>query len=394
MANLNATSREWVGINELMSTAMGIVTLPATMDLLNFGVIPLFDALTNLPEGAKEAIGLAATALEGIGGVMMTGGQLMLGLDSTANLLAKIAGVDTDIIFTSKGLSALSDKLPNVSKYLKKIGKLAVIGVTLSEVKNDIEEGEFTAAVGTALAGYGVLKGNKYMVGIGLALKLVGDEDAQAAVARMLILIGDKVYTFAEWAADTLTKVFTFNFDEIDVSFFTNFMDTYWAEAEKLQKEGKLTSDILNDTFSGMSNNAVKYSEDLDKINEKYEKGGVEWTDAIDALNDKYAIYVQYLKDANIELDGIITKSDKVNTVATARETNLNLGQSLQIDNNGKWSFGESVPNNSSQENKQQPIAVNTTYNVTVSDKREFEKMLKENTTEFVNKLNRTTRIP
>ncbi|RLE58139.1 MAG: hypothetical protein DRJ35_08470, partial [Thermoprotei archaeon] len=94
-SNLNKTAREWVGMNELMGTAMGVVMLPATMDLLEFGVLPLFDALTSLPEPAQKAIGYTSLALEGLGGVIMTGGQLMLGLGAFEGLFpvafAKVA---------------------------------------------------------------------------------------------------------------------------------------------------------------------------------------------------------------------------------------------------------------------------------------------------------------
>lgn len=118
MANLNATAREWTGINELMGTAMGVVMLPATLDLLNLGVIPLFEALTNLPEPAKEAIGLVALALEGLGGVMMVGGQLALGLSSTMTVLEKIGG--------PAGAAA------GARIALKKLAGISIIGIGVS----------------------------------------------------------------------------------------------------------------------------------------------------------------------------------------------------------------------------------------------------------------------
>lgn len=108
MSNLNATSREWVGMNELMSTAMGLVTLPTTMNLLNFGVLPLFDALTNLPEPAKQAIGTVSLALEGLGGVMMIGGQLALGLSSTMIVLEKLGGAAAAAKLGLMGLAGIT----------------------------------------------------------------------------------------------------------------------------------------------------------------------------------------------------------------------------------------------------------------------------------------------
>ena len=98
MSGLNATSREWLGIGELTSTMMGITMLSANMDLLEFGILPLFDALTTLPEGAQKAIGISAIALEGLGGVLMTGGQLMLGLGAFKSLYPLAFGLFAGIV--------------------------------------------------------------------------------------------------------------------------------------------------------------------------------------------------------------------------------------------------------------------------------------------------------
>lgn len=120
MSNLNATSREWVGMNELMSTAMGIVTLPTTLALMNLGIIPLFEALTNLPESAQKAIGTTTIALEGLGGVMMVGGQLALGASSLLTVLEKMGG--------DAGAAA------GATKMLKKLGGVTLVGISIGFV--------------------------------------------------------------------------------------------------------------------------------------------------------------------------------------------------------------------------------------------------------------------
>ena len=250
MANLNATSREWLGMGELTSTMMGVTMLSANMDLLEYGVLPLFDALTNLPEGAQKAIGYTTLALEGLGSTMMVGGQLMLGLDSASTMLAKIAGISPDIVFTSKGLSALKTKLKPLMTNLKKVAKLAVIGITLNEVKNDIKEGEITAAIGTALAGYGVMKGNKWAIGVGLALKFAGDEGAQRSVARFMISLTDMFLEFFEWLGDSWDKVWRRDWADIgSPKFISDFGQIYKEEAEKMNQAGKLSSDAMKKGF-------------------------------------------------------------------------------------------------------------------------------------------------
>jgi len=92
MVNLNATSREWLGIGELTSTMMGITMLGANTDLLVFGVLPLFDALINLPPKAQKSIGYTTFALEGLGDVLLVGGQLALGAYSLLLMLQNMGG--------------------------------------------------------------------------------------------------------------------------------------------------------------------------------------------------------------------------------------------------------------------------------------------------------------
>lgn len=91
MGNLTQTSREWVGIGEIMSTTMGIVMLPATIDLLEKGVLPLSEALLGLPEGVQEALGIATLALQGLGGLMQTAGQILLGAGAFKILFPALA---------------------------------------------------------------------------------------------------------------------------------------------------------------------------------------------------------------------------------------------------------------------------------------------------------------
>ncbi len=162
MSNLNATAREWTGMNELMATAMGVVMLPATMDLMNFGIIPLFNALTNLPEPAQKAIGNTALALEGLGGVMMVGGQLALGLSSTMIVLEKMGGAANAAKKGLKGLAGIS---------------LVGVGVSLGVMSITAEDGVTTliTALGSGIAiGLGtVLLGASATTGIALGAIVV-----------------------------------------------------------------------------------------------------------------------------------------------------------------------------------------------------------------------------
>ncbi len=79
MSNLTATSMEWVGIGELMSTTMGVVMLPATLELLDLAVLPLMDALLSMPESVQTVIGVTVIGLGGLGKVLEIAGQISLG---------------------------------------------------------------------------------------------------------------------------------------------------------------------------------------------------------------------------------------------------------------------------------------------------------------------------
>lgn len=198
MANVNSTSREWLGIGDLMSTMLGVTLLDSNLALLEKGVLPLFNALTNLPEGAKKAIGFTAFALEGLGGAMMVGGQLMLGLDSTATLLSKIAGVQPSLIFTETGLTALKSKLGGSLDKMKKLGKIAGAGIAMKMAIDDLEEGDLTAAVGSATLGVGIATGNPYLIGIGVTLKLVGEPEFLAKFLVFGLKIIDNALALGE----------------------------------------------------------------------------------------------------------------------------------------------------------------------------------------------------
>jgi hypothetical protein len=111
MAGLTETSKEWLGINEIMSTTMGVVTLPATMDLLEKGILPLSEALMNLPEPMQRAIGYAALFGEGFGSALSVLGQTVLALSSLKiafpgvyAAITSTVGAVTSLTFAFNGL--------------------------------------------------------------------------------------------------------------------------------------------------------------------------------------------------------------------------------------------------------------------------------------------------
>lgn len=370
MSTLNATSREWVGINELMSTVMGVVTLPATMDLLNFGVLPLFDALTNLPEGAKKAIGLVIIGLEGMGAVMMVGGQLMLGLESSTNMLRQFG--DGSVV---TGIGKITDKLKGLARY-------AAIGISLSMAAVDLAEGEITAAIGDVMLAAGFYWKNGWLLGAGILLKITGDADAQAFLAKTLLLLGDQLFRFGEWASDTLKKALTLRWDEIDTTFFSNFMDVYGEAGEKLNQEGKLHSDFMKFAFGGMGQSSENYKKKLEEIGDTYREDSPGWVSAVKDLEEEYETLIDFI-------DKTITRTTELNQAY--QQADYSIGKMI----NEKFSFGgdESRLGQDLNPSKNKQISITATYNVNVSDKKEFEQMLKANNSKLTADIRRQSSI-
>jgi len=162
MSNLTQTSKDWLGIGELMSTTMGLVMLPASMNLLEYGVVPLMEGLTSLPIPAQEAIGGLVFGLEGLGSVMMVGGQLMLGWFAFTNTFP-----------------GLADKIGGISGALKGLAGIGLVGIAITLGIGSIrsEGGEsilYALGAGLAAAFGGILLGASVSAGIAIGAVTVG----------------------------------------------------------------------------------------------------------------------------------------------------------------------------------------------------------------------------
>jgi len=254
MANLTATSREWLGVNELLSDMMGIVMLPATLDLLDYGVLPLFDALTSLPEEAQRAIGYVSYALQGLGGVLMTTGQLALGASSIMNILKGIGGGSV-----IKGIDAVSGKLAKLfdSKLARGIGWTGAAVFTISDIfleeADDFEwEKKLGASAFVALATKGglsaKLKGGVVTFSILTAIEFVQDPKGTGkAFADIVNMAGKYIdfwYTIGEWIRESIISIFT----KAKMPQFPTLMEDYsqgfYNRLAELQTSGKLSKTI------------------------------------------------------------------------------------------------------------------------------------------------------
>ncbi len=75
------TSLAWVGVNEILTTALGILFLPVAMMVLDWA-IQFLDWVGKLTEGQKKMIGIVVLAGAAFGGFLFIVGTLFLGIGS------------------------------------------------------------------------------------------------------------------------------------------------------------------------------------------------------------------------------------------------------------------------------------------------------------------------
>jgi len=190
MGNLTATSKEWVGIGEIMADTMGVVMLPATLALLENAILPLSEALLSLPEDTQLIVGITTLGLEGLGKIAEVGGQVALGAAAFNIAFPAIS---------EKIVSGLSSSLS------KMVGKGLVIAVGLTIAWQSVEflvegisEGDFIKELmgiigigtGLGLAGLvfvgvsGGVIGFALGIGIGLIITWFIKENKKEDIAR------------------------------------------------------------------------------------------------------------------------------------------------------------------------------------------------------------------
>ena len=321
MAGINQTSKEWLGINELMSTAMGVVTLPAMMGLLNDAVLPLVEGLLELPEGVQLTIGVSTLALEAVGGLASIVGQGAMGMYALKQLgvpistTGKIAGAGVGIVLAVSSIALLNSGIKEGDILKEVYGMLGALGSG--------------AAAGFAIAG------------------------VPGAVGGIIITMGA-----------TLVMSLTAAKAEL-------------ADKEKTKKEFDKQMSKMKDDFM------------------KENEGGTPTTLPSQNISAPFTppkeISMPTSMTSQFNATGPFTGG--FTTPTTTKSSNMfsNIWNSLfgkkgeravggNIPNTGMYMMheGERVLRKDEVSNANSSQSVNITYNVNVSDKREFENMLKD----------------
>ncbi|MFW9872075.1 MAG: hypothetical protein ACFFG0_03160 [Candidatus Thorarchaeota archaeon] len=278
------TSLEWVGIQELMNTTLGIVFLPIAEDLLDI-LLPIMMWFIDLPDPIKEVIGAITLLGATIGATMFTLSTLGLGLQG----LGTILGID----FSAGIISGLKSKLGSfdISKYLRYGG--AIIAITWA-IK-DLTEGEVVAAIGMGLIGAGFILGGPYGIALGIvgvALKLFGDEDFTIGVIKVMYRIGDFI---SDILKEAVMSGLTFRyFDPTKIEGLTNLKRAFNIAAEQISME---------DAMKGIGDSVMYPTEQIKKLKDEQIKLQEQVDEGINVDQ-----YTSQINNIETEIDNLIKK--------------------------------------------------------------------------------------
>lgn len=394
MSNLSSTAREWVGMNELMSIAMGQLMLPTTLDLLNLGVLPLFDALTNLPEGAQKAIGILSLALEGLGGLMMVGGQLMLGLDSTTTLLSKWAQINPNKVFTAKGLEKIGDKLKGSLGTLKKIGKFAAAGILMSIAIEDLTDGQVIAAVGGTAMAAGVIMGKKAggaVFAVGAVLKLVGDEQFLIDTIKTMFKVGETINSILKEAVISgFTPGKGFNIENIEG--LADRKDAFNIAAEQISMENALKG--IGDSVIEPTTQLNRLGEETNELFKDLEDGLIsydKWSSKTDLIAGKMRDLIKQFEIATKRVDEFNNSTENINKIAT-EERRTNVARKGLLENvlfPGIAGSFKDIFNAGGQGSSEKNVVINQNLNISGVGVGDVKDIIKKENQKVVADLNR-----
>jgi hypothetical protein len=396
--NLNKTAIEWTGINEIMSMTAGDLMLPAMLDLLDLAILPLSDAFMSMPDSMKEVIGWMSILGQGAGIVVSSVGQIGLALMGFEKLAS-----DEKIKSFSTKLSSIWNKVD-----LKKTAQLGLSVVSAQQAVQDISEGEYLSAIGDAMFGAGLWVKDPKVGGIlvttGILLKVIGDDAIMNKLGEITGVIGTwatniggligsalrgDISGIAEYISkmegSLAPKIDSFNQGLIEGMVkagdlegaqqeLTQYHSKLWSEFEKRKSQGEKAAEVYED----MADKFDFWNKKIEEVNNGLsllpEKKKTEYTIDIVVKQGALAALEKYgIKDliknklSSIELfnknkDDLVGGRAVGGTIGTTGPYLLHSGEQVI----------------SKQNNSSSPI-INVTYNVSVSDKREFEAMLEKN---------------
>ena len=402
MNGLIKTSLEWVGVNEIMSDTLGLLFLPIAEKVLGWA-LQFLDWVSALDEDTQKLIGWIVLLGIGFGTLLAAIGQITLGVLGLNMAFGGLAVGGMTQMGTAAGIAG--GKIGGLSTKLGTLAKFAGIGITIALMVQDLKEGQVTAAVGMGTLAAGIYTGNPYLIGVGVMLKFVGDEEFQINVYKAFWRILD----YALFIGEAIVKALSGKVGEIDFGKLA-FWESASTALNELSNEGKLASESLN--FLAISNSMVDFNKKMEELNEKVREGTLSYEDFAEESRNLVSEYTNIISKSEDGAFAFTNEAIKVRELEQAyRDLNaaqklgriagaLGIGK-LEIGGTKILGFQEGgimpytglaylhagetiIP-----PEKSQGIILNISYNVTVSDKREFEAMLKKNTSDITREVQR-----
>jgi len=325
------TSMEWMGITDLLGQTLGVFFLPIAEDLLNI-LFPIMEWMMDMPESTRRVIGVMVVLGSVIGGALFVIGQLGLGLASLKMMnfgqtAANITGIGNSAN-TAKG------KVSGLKGILKGVGTAIAITAAITFAFKGMKEEQISKSLQ-----------DFFISGIsaGIAALLVGASLPAAITVGALtfLVLAEIKFKWMEKTGNWIREKVQNTIDEVESSF------EMFKEGVPLKDifGGQEPTDIVYDANLGV----VDTRKNIDKMNRLKKWGRDPFT------GEK----IEEVEDFILQPGGRLIKTDMNDTIIGSK--------------NG---FGGNVN-------------LNVTYNVNVSDKKEFESMLERNNRKMVNETRR-----
>lgn len=333
------TSMDWVGITELMTTTLGVIFLPVALQLLEI-LLPIMSFFMNLPEPVKQVIGWIVIAGAAFGFVLSAIGQLALGL-AGINWLVGTNG----ILSMGNAATTASGKVGTLTSKLKGLAGVASVAIGITLVISGMKE----EAVNTALM---KIFGGALAIGIG-ALLLGASVPAAIFLGALAAIIALEIkFNIFEKAGDAINGFFATVKERIQRA-----AKGVGSVGEIFTGEKQKPTDVMYDTHFGVA--ATR--EEIQRMYNREQAGYDPFTG-----NKTVTNATQSVSDALISPGGNIITTDPADYLIATKNPESLTGQSINM---------------------------NVTYNVTVSDKKEFETMLERNNRSLLNETRRIVKI-
>ncbi len=378
------TSMEWVGVNEIMTASLGILFLPVAEWVLEWA-IKFLDWVSNLTESQKKWIGSLVILGAALGGALFILGTFSLGIGSLILVLGALT-TPLALVIAAFGIIAGFFILKD---YFKGIGNAA-------------EQAD------AKLTGFGI-------TGVSITSMLEGMKEKLPAVKEFFIGIKDKI---GDWVGEILPK-FIETGGELIMSLIIGIKNNAFRIGETIGKlitkiaiwstenldEVVEAAGIILDSFvQGLMDNMDKIETVVMEISEKlgdFVAQNIGKFIEI-GLNIAAAIFLGFVTGVGNWIYEEITGKKATITPGTFLAETTPKIPSFQTGGIVPGRLGASVPIIAHAGERITPVGragsaptiiINAEYNVTVSDKREFESMLRENNIKLAEDVRRIVKI-